>query len=261
MKITLVQTALFWEKPAENLAMFSKKLAALKRGQTDLVVLPEMFNTGFSMNTAALAEPMNGPTVRFLKKQARRLDAAVTGSFICESKGQFFNRLVFATPDGKLKTYDKRHLFSLAGENAHFQNGKKRLVVEWRGWRICPLVCYDLRFPVFSRNIAGSEYDLLIFIANWPEPRIEHWKTLLRARAIENLACTIGVNIIGHDGNGHEYTGDSAAIDHMGKTIWTATGHEALETVELELPPQNEWRTRFPALADADRFRMLNAEC
>lgn len=237
--------------------MFSKKLAALKKGQTDLVVLPEMCSTGFSMNTTALAEPMNGPTVRFFKKQARRLDAAVVGSFICESKGQFFNRLVFATPDGKLKTYDKRHLFSLAGEADHFQAGKKRLVVEWRGWRICPLVCYDLRFPVFSRNVAGSEYDLLVFIANWPEPRIEHWKTLLRARAIENLTCTIGVNIVGTDGNGHQYSGDSAAIDFMGKTVWTSTGGAAIETIEFEKQPQTDWRNRFPALADSDKFKII----
>ena len=255
MKITLVQTSLFWENKAENLAAFHKKLTPL-RGQTDLVVLPEMFTTGFSMNTD-LAEPMNGPTVKWLKKQAKRLDAAVVGSFSCAEKGQFFNRLVFATPDGKVKTYDKRHLFGYSHESDFFQKGKKRLVVEWRGWRICPLICYDLRFPVFARNSMSDGYDLLLFVANWPVRRIEHWKILLQARAIENMAHVVGINIMGRDGNGDDYFGDSAAIDFMGKTIWLATGEAAVETIEIEKTAQDDWRNRFPALRDADRFKII----
>ncbi|MEO6039855.1 MAG: amidohydrolase [Saprospiraceae bacterium] len=260
MRVTLVQTALHWENPAANRDTLSQKLARLA-GQTDLVILPEMFSTGFSMNAAALAEPMEGPTVDWLRTTAHTLGAAVTGSFICTADGHFFNRLIWMYPDGRYEVYDKRHLFGLAGENLIYSAGKKRLIVEWLGWRICPLICYDLRFPAWSRNqIVGqkakknSAYDLLIFVANWPERRSHHWRSLLTARAIENQSFTIGVNVIGQDGNGQEYLGDSTLLDFAGQSIFQISRQECVFTTKLLLDNLQHYQQQLPFLADSDYF-------
>lgn len=262
MRLTTVQSALSWENPAANRAMFSEKLSAL-RGKTDLVVLPEMFTTGFSMNTALLAEPMDGPTVRWMETTAKDLGAAITGSFICTDSGRYYNRLVFMRPDGQFEVYDKKHLFSLAGEQEYFSPGKKRRTVEWMGWRICPLICYDLRFPAWSRNNPGSFssgleplYDLLIYVANWPTRRAHHWRSLLTARSIENQAFVAGVNIVGTDGSGLEYQGDSAVIDFTGQSVFQISGREDMHTAELSLDNLVQYRRQLPFLQDADVFQL-----
>ncbi len=241
--------------------MFAEKLSLL-RGNTDLVVLPEMFTTGFSMSTESLAEPMNGPTMQWLLDISRNLNADVTGSFICTEEGKYFNRLIFMRPDGQFDFYDKKHLFSLTNENEYITGGKKRVTVEWRGWRICPLICYDLRFPVWSRNTMGTFvngftpfYDILIYVANWPNRRAHHWRTLLMARAIENQSFVVGVNIAGADGNGFEYTGDSAIIDYFGQSVaQIPDGREDIVTVEVSLEDLKAYRLQLPFLVDADVF-------
>lgn len=262
MRVSLIQSALTWENPGQNRSMFSRKTEALA-GQTDLVVLPEMFTTGFSMKAEQLAEPMSGPTLRWLTEMAQKLDAAVTGSFICSEHGQYFNRLIFMRPDGTFDQYDKKHLFSLAGENEHYTSGKNKIITEWKGWRICPLICYDLRFPAWSRQPvsnsltpSGPAYDLLLYVANWPGRRAHHWKTLLAARAIENQCFTIGVNIFGVDGNGLEYTGDSSIIDFGGQAICQISGQEDTVTAELSLAQQQSYRQQLPFLQDADFFTL-----
>lgn len=255
MRITLVQSALCWEQPGANLTHFAARLAGLA-GQTDLVVLPEMFTTGFSMNAPALAEPMDGPTVSWLQQQAVLLGAAVAGSFICQESGQYFNRLVYACPDGSIQTYDKRHLFGLAGEADHYAPGRKRVVLEWQGWRICPLVCYDLRFPIWSRNDKNAPFDLLLYIANWPSRRSHHWRSLLTARAIENQCFVAGVNIVGTDGAGLEYSGDSTIIDFAGLSICQISGQEGLFTANLSLTDLQAYRQQLPFLRDADAFAL-----
>lgn len=260
MRITLVQTALHWENPAANLEMLRQKLAALA-GETDLVVLPEMFSTGFTMNAATVAEPMDGPTMNWLRTTAQKLGAAITGSFVCTEDGHFFNRLVWMEPDGAFEIYDKRHLFGLTGEDLTYTAGKKRLVVEWLGWRICPLICYDLRFPAWSRNVVispdakkNSAYDLLIFVANWPERRSYHWRSLLAARAIENQSFALGVNIVGQDGNGFEYVGDSTLLDFAGQPVFQISRQEGLFTAKLSLDNLKHYRQQLPFLADTDYF-------
>lgn len=258
MRISIIQSALQWEDPAANRHDFSSKMSAL-RGTTDLIVLPEMFTTGFSMQAAQLAEPMDGPTVQWMQHEARTLNAAITGSFICVENGQYFNRLLWVFPDGRLEKYDKRHLFGLAGEGNYYTSGTQRLLVEWRGWRVCPLVCYDLRFPEWSRNNAhateNSGYELLIYVANWPARRNTHWKSLLTARAIENQAFTVGVNIFGTDGTGLEYTGDSAVIDFGGHTLCRISGQEGVFTTELSLAALQHYRQQLPFLQDGSGFR------
>lgn len=270
MRVSLIQTALHWENPVANREMLSRKLAPL-RGQTDLVVLPEMFSTGFSMNASRLAEPMDGPTMDWLRITAQYLGAAITGSFICSSAvaeadissstKTYFNRLVWMFPDGRYEIYDKRHLFGLAGENGAYTAGKKRLIVEWLGWRICPLICYDLRFPVWSRNQefgANAEkkpvYDVLIFVANWPARRSHHWQSLITSRAIENQCFTIGVNVVGQDGNGYEYVGNSALIDFAGQQVVQIYKQEGVFTAELSMEDLTKYRQQLPFLADSDHF-------
>ncbi len=263
MRVSLVQTALHWENPAANRDMLGQTLAPLQ-DQTDLVVLPEMCTTGFTMNAAALAEPMDGPTVDWLHTTAHTLNAAVTGSFICAEEGQYYNRLIWMYPDGRYECYDKRHLFGLAGENGPYTAGKKRLVVEWLGWYICPLICYDLRFPVWSRNqLPGihpekkAAYDLLIFVANWPERRSHHWRSLLTARAIENQCFTIGVNVVGKDGSGYEYVGDSALIDFAGQPIVQISRQAGVFSAKLSMEDLSNYRLQLPFLTDSDHFECL----
>jgi predicted amidohydrolase len=205
LRVTLVQSHLHWEDAAENRALFATRFKGLK-GATDLVVLPEMFTTGFSMRSAELAEGMDGRTVQWMREQALAMDAALYGSVIMEDGGRCYNRGLFVTPDGSVTTYDKRHLFRFAKETDHFTPGGSRVIVEWRGWRILLQICFDLRFPVFARN--RGDYDAVLYVANWPEVRRYPWSQLLIARAIENQCYVVGVNRVGQDGNGHLYSGD-----------------------------------------------------
>lgn len=251
LRVTLIQSNIVWEKIKENLHYFSQKIKTVQ-GQTDLIVLPEMFSTGFSMKPEGLAEPMNGKTMDWLKNQAKSVEAVITGSFIAIENGQYFNRLVWMQPDGNYQIYDKKHLFTLAKEDESYSAGTKRLIVEWKGWKICPLVCYDLRFPAWSRNSEG--YDLLIYIASWPTPRIDAWQTLLAARAIENQSYTIGVNRVGEDENQHQYLGASSIIDFTGKSQYRVLDHEAIFTAELNYEEQQKFRKKLNFLADQDRF-------
>jgi predicted amidohydrolase len=252
LKVTLVQARLAWEEPADNRRQFEDLLAEASP-QTDLILLPEMFTTGFSMNAVGNAEPPGGATEAWMTGQARRHDCAVAGSIAVRVGDRVYNRLLFATAEG-IQYYDKRHLFRMAGEHQRYAPGMQRVVLEWRGWRIKPEVCYDLRFPVFSRN--RDDYDLLFFVANWPAPRALHWRTLLQARAIENLACVVGVNRIGSDANGRDYSGDSLAVDARGSILADLGSRATVETVRFSAAELRAYREAFPAHLDADRFQL-----
>jgi len=257
MRLSLVQGATRWHDPAGNRDYYAGLMSALKG--SDLIVLPETFTSGFSNEAIHNAETMDGPTTAWLCAQARELDAAITGSVQLRVGEKVYNRLLFATPDGTLRHYDKRHLFRYAGEHERYAAGAERLIVEWRGWRICPLVCYHLRFPVYSRNRHGArgfDYDLLLYVANWPTPRREPWRTLLRARAIENLCYCAGLNRVGTDGNGLGYSGDSAVLDYLGAPLAELGAQEQTVTVALDAAALADHRTRFPAWMDADDFRI-----
>jgi predicted amidohydrolase len=251
LRVTLVQTSLHWEDAPANRKMLEAKLLP-SAGTTDLVVLPEMFATGFSMKSTALAEEMDGPSMQWMRGMASQLNAVITGSLIIRERGAYFNRLVWMRPDGSYAQYDKRHLFTLAGEHNHYIPGKQRLLVALKGWTICPLICYDLRFPVWSRN--SGAYDLLIYVANWPKPRRNAWQTLLTARAIENQSYTIGVNRVGEDGNGHEYTGDTMLVNFAGEVLYQVSHGEQCATFELDPVIQESFRAKFPFLRDSDEF-------
>jgi|SRR3954463_9363364 len=254
LKITLIQSNLFWENKQKNLEQFSKKIEDVKEA-TDLIILPEMFSTGFSMNPEKLAEDMNGETVKWLKEKANKKNCVIAGSFICEEGGHYYNRLVWMNPNGTFAKYDKRHLFSMGDENNHYAAGEEKIIVELKGWKICPLICYDLRFPVWARNTKEASYDVLIYVANWPERRSYPWKTLLLARAIENQSYVIGSNRVGADGNGITHSGDSAVIDAKGEIISKIKPHEeTTETVALSYSDLVEFRKQFPAILDADQF-------
>jgi len=261
LRVSLVQGETRWHDPAGNRAYYGELIAPL-HGTTDLVVLPETFTSGFSNEAIGNAETMDGPTVAWMREQASRLDAAVTGSVQLRTEAGVFNRMLFATPDGNLAHYDKRHLFSFAKENERYAAGHDRVSVEWRGWRILLQVCYDLRFPVFSRNRFDVErpglpdYDLALYVANWPSARSYPWKALLRARAIENLCYVVGVNRVGTDGNGLHYSGDSAAIDFLGHALSEAADEEVVSTMLLQAAPLIGHRAKFPALLDGDRFSL-----
>lgn len=261
LRITLVQGSTRWHDPAGNREYYGELIAGL-RGQTDLVLLPETFTSGFSNDAIAQAETMDGPTVAWLREQALALDAAVCGSVQLRVGDDVFNRLLFATPDGELRSYDKRHLFRFGREHERYAAGRDRLVVEWRDWRICPLVCYDLRFPVFSRNRYDGErrgqldYDLLLYVANWPSARAYPWKTLLRARAIENLCYVAGLNRVGTDGNHLHYAGDSAVIDFLGHPVSECGDEDVVVTVTLQARELAAHRERFPAMLDGDAFTL-----
>jgi predicted amidohydrolase len=218
------------------------------------VVLPEMFSTGFSMDAAALAEDMDGPTVDWMREEAAAMGCVVTGSLIIRADGRHYNRLVWARPDGTLAHYDKRHLFRMADEQQHYAAGTRRLNVEIKGWRVCPMICYDLRFPVWSRN--RGDYDLLLYVANWPARRAHAWSSLLRARSIENLSYVVGVNRIGRDGNGTSYAGDSVALDFLGQAISSEGGGDRVETAVLDMESLRSYRASFPAHLDADEFEL-----
>ncbi|MCF0072423.1 amidohydrolase [Dyadobacter sp. CY261] len=254
LSIALVQADLHWENVTANLATFEEKLAALPE-PIDVIVLPEMFNTGFTMNTA-LAEPMNLTTTRWMKQVAKQTNALMIGSFAVNDGGNYFNRLLCVRPDGTWSKSDKRHLFRMGEENDHYTAGSTRLMVEWKGWKICPLVCYDLRFPVWSRNLQRDPYDILLYVANWPARRAHAWNTLLQARAIENQCYVVGVNRIGIDGNGLEYRGDSVALDYLGEPAAMLTNQETERVVHISKAELDAYRLSFPALSDADDFEI-----
>lgn len=253
LSITLIQAPLQWEDREANRAYFARQLSSLS-GLTDLVVLPEMFTTGFTMSARRLGEPMDGPTMNWLAEQAALVGAVLTGSFIAEENGRYFNRLIWMRPDGTYQHYDKRHLFTLSNEQDYYQAGSRRLIVDLHGWRVLPLICYDLRFPVWSRNT--DDYDLLLYVANWPERRRHAWRSLLLARAIENQAYTIGVNRIGDDGNGIYHSGDSSVIDFAGEVRTHIAHQEQCHTVQLFWQAQQEFRQRFRFLDDRDAFQL-----
>ena len=256
LKVSLVQTSLAWHDPAANRATLERHVAPLA-GSTDLVVLPEMFTTGFTMAPREVAEPADGPTLEWLRGLATRIGAAVTGSIATREDGRYLNRLLWVEPDGRAVHYDKRHLFRMAREHEHYTAGRRRLLVEWRGFRVCPLVCYDLRFPVWSRNRRVAPYDLLIYVANWPAARRSAWQRLLPARAIENLCYVVGVNRVGSDGQGIEYAGDSAVHDWRGDELLGLGSNETVRTIELDGQALGQFREKFPAQLDADDFELL----
>jgi predicted amidohydrolase len=258
LRVSLIQGATRWHDAAGNRDYYRKLIQPLC-GTTDLVVLPETFTSGFSNEAIHGAEGMDGPTRVWLRERARELDAAVTGSVQLRDGENVYNRLLFATPDGAERYYDKRHLFRYADEHKRYAAGRERLIVSWRGWKICPLVCYDLRFPVYSRNRHGADgfdYDLALYVANWPSARRYAWQTLLRARAIENLSYCVGVNRVGVDGNQLGYSGDSAALDFLGQPLLELGAQEQVATVALDAAALAGHRERFPAWMDADAFRL-----
>jgi omega-amidase len=258
LKITLIQSDLHWEDIEANLAMFEEKIWQIGPS-TDVIVLPEMFTTGFTMNGSRLAEHMNMRTFKWMKQMADQTNALILGSYIVKVHDRLYNRLLWMEPGGHFKTYDKRHLFRMSNEHKTYTPGESLLVGIWKGWRICPLICYDLRFPVWSRNkwdfaVHKLSYDLAIYVANWPTTRADAWTTLLKARAIENLSYVVGVNRIGQDGNGIEYSGNSAVISPKGEAIFTNDEMDTTRTVELSSNSLEAFRDRFPAYLDADDF-------
>jgi omega-amidase len=263
LRVSLVQGNTLWHSPEGNRAMYGELMAPLA-GQSDLIVLPETFTSGFSNDAIHRAEGMDGPTVEWLRRQAQTLAAVVTGSVQIRDGEGVFNRLLWATPDGELHQYDKRHLFRMANEHQRYAAGRDRRTFELKGWRVCPLVCYDLRFPVFIRNRFGVEaparfdYDLLVFVANWPQARRNAWRTLLRARAMENLSCVAAVNRVGSDGNALAYAGDSVLLDALGEPLVECGDGVEVVTSVLDAQALLAHRGRFPAERDADRFELLD---
>lgn len=257
MKISLFQTNIVWENTQANLNHLREKLDSLEES-TDLVVLPEMFSTGFSMNSEQLAEPVTGNTIETLKSLASQYQIAIAGSFIAIENENYYNRGFFITPEQDTHFYDKRHLFRMGDEINHFSSGNEKLIVNYKGWNICLLICYDLRFPVWSRNV-DNEYDLLIYSANWPSPRQHVWDMLLPARALENMSYVCGVNRVGTDGNELQYTGGSVMYSPKGELLAKVPDNkEGSITIEIDLDSLNKFRKKFPVWKDADRFSLFN---
>jgi omega-amidase len=295
LSVTIIQTSLYWENPTANLANLEEKIATIST-QSDLIILPEMFNTGFTMNVKAVAEPMNFTTFKWMRQQAKQTKAVITGSYIVKEGENYYNRLLWMRPDGTFEKYDKRHLFRMGGEHHHYSQGTERLIVELKGWKICPLICYDLRFPVWSRNkqvvshksmshksqvisehskvqeeiphdsqpttydlktYDSLSYDILIYVANWPAVRSQVWDTLLQARALENQSYCIGVNRVGEDGMGLNYSGNSAVIDFKGNPLFYQKDTEVIKNQILSKQELDDFRTKFPAYLDADEFEII----
>ncbi len=257
LTITLIQTHLFWEDKASNLQMLEKKIMEIPNF-TEMVVLPEMFSTGFSMQPQLLAERMDGETVNWMKKIATAKKIILTGSIIITDNGHFFNRFLWVLPNGTLGYYDKRHRFAYAGEDEHYTAGSKRMIVRVKGWKINLQVCYDLRFPVWARQVMNQEpeYDILLYVANWPERRSHAWKTLLTARAIENQCYVVGVNRVGIDGKNINHSGDSMVVDALGTILLHQANEEDIHTIVLQKEPLQEIREKFPFWKDADMFNI-----
>jgi len=258
LAISTIQTSLLWEEKSANLHMLEQKIASIEE-KTEIVVLPEMFSTGFSMNPSLLAEKMDGETIQWMQRVSRENGIILTGSVIIEEEGKFYNRLIWMLPNGQYGHYDKRHLFAYAGEDEKYSGGNKRLIASVKGWKINLQVCYDLRFPVWSRQQIkedGAEYDLLIYVANWPERRSHAWKTLLCARAIENQCYVIGVNRVGRDGNNIYHSGNSLVIDPLGQVLYHMADEEDVFTITLQKEKLEEVREKFPFWKDADSFNI-----
>lgn len=255
LKITTFQAYLFWENIDKNLQNLSLRLSSI-REKTELIVLPEMFSTGFTMKAETLAEEMDGKTMTWMHQQAVKFESVVTGTIIIKEQGKFYNRLIWMRPDGSYEYYDKRHLFGLGKEDDTYTAGEKKLFVELNGWKICPIICYDLRFPVWLRN-KGDDYDMLLVVASWPERRSLHWRTLIPARAIENQAYVVAVNRVGHDGNEVYHSGDSMCIDPNGNVVYYKPNDEDLYTFTINKDEVEKSRRAFPFLKDADDFKLL----
>lgn len=251
LQIAIIQTDLVWENAKKNKAKLDVMLEEIQN--VDIIILPEMFTTGFSMTPKPFAETMKGETVNWMQQKAKQFDAAIVGSIIIKEKNTFYNRMLFVYPNGTIEQYDKRHTFTLAGEHKEYTSGQKKQIIIYKDWKICPLICYDLRFPVWSRNV--ENYDVLLYVANWPKPRINAWKTLLKARAIENMSYCIGVNRVGVDANGYEYNGNSIAIDFLGNELTEVA--ENTEKIIYATLSKNELintRAKLPFLEDKDTF-------
>jgi predicted amidohydrolase len=259
LTISVIQSDIFWENKEANLAMFEKKIWSINE-PTEIVVLPEMFSTGFTQEPMALAETMEGPTINWMRSLAKKKNIVLTGSIIIKEKEQYFNRLIWMLPNEKMGIYDKRHLFSYGGEHNHFSLGGKRFIASVKGWKINLQICYDLRFPTWTRQQIKNkepEYDILINVANWPEKRSHHWKTLLQARAIENLSYVVGVNRVGVDGNNILYNGDSAVVDPLGNYLYEKEKVEDIFTITLKKENLQQLRDQYRFLDDADEFLLL----
>jgi len=259
LTFTLIQTKLFWEDAAANRKMFEDKINSIQQ-KTEIVILPEMFSTGFSMQPEKYAETMEGETVAWMKHIASNKKIILTGSLMINEEEQYYNRLIWMLPNGSYGCYDKRHLFAHGDEHNHYKPGNKRLIASAKGWKINLQVCYDLRFPVWARQTDNQEYDVLVYVANWPERRSHAWKTLLQARAIENQCYVIGVNRVGDDGNQIHYSGESMAIDPLGEVLYTKKEVEDIFTVSLNKEQLDCVRQKLPFWKDADRFMILGDE-
>ena len=253
MKIALIQSSLYWENPKQNRDYFEEKINTIS-DDIDLIVLPEMFTSGFTMNPENVAETMQGETVSWLKVLAKAKNSAITGSLVIEENNNFFNRMVFVFPSGEIQFYDKKHLFTLAGEDKVYTSGTQKIIVDYLDWKICLQVCYDLRFPVFSRNF--EDYDLLIYVASWPKIRINAWDVLLKARAIENMCYTVGVNRMGEDNNGYQYTGHSQVVDFLGNCMVEPVESESIFYAELDKERMLQTRQKLGFLNDRDTFEI-----
>lgn len=254
LNIALVQTELYWEEKFNNLARFDNLIRTIENA--DIIVLPEMFTTGFSMQTEKLFERMDGTTVNWMKTKAKEKNCAICGSVMIKEGDKNYNRFIWADENGNVFTYDKRHLFRMANENDHFSGGENKIIIEYKGWKIQPLICYDLRFPVWSRN-KNNAFDLLLYVANWPEARRNPWMTLLKARAIENLCYVAGVNRIGTDGRNINHSGDSMIVDFKGDVIQHVEYEETIIQSEIDKTELENFREKFPAFKDADGFEIL----
>lgn len=253
LNIALVQTPLVWQDCEANRNLLEEKINAIAE-PVDIIVLPEMFSTGFTMMPNECAETMNGKSVKWMKRLAWEKNSAIVGSLVIKSGVKCYNRLLFVRPTGEIETYDKRHLFTLAGEDKVYTSGKKKLVLDYKGFKICPLICYDLRFPAFSRNV--EDYDLLIYVANWPLPRIAAWDALLKARAIENMCYVVGVNRVGEDWNKHQYPGHSQVLDYLGETLLSAWENEGIFIIGIDKNPMLETRKKLAFLNDRDQIKV-----
>ncbi len=260
LRFTIIQTNLFWEDVSANLNMFTQKIESIKE-KTEVVILPEMFTTGFSMQPQQFAETMDGSAVKWMQAMATKHKIIITGSLIIQENNHFYNRLIWMLPNGSFGYYDKRHLFAFAGENKHYNAGNKRLIAQVNGIKINLQICYDLRFPVWARQSMNAEkspeYDVLIYVANWPEKRSHAWKTLLTARAIENQCYVIGVNRVGNDGNNIYHSGDSCIINPMGEVVFTEAHNETIFTTTIDTSIIEQIRQQLPFLKDADAFSFI----
>ena len=253
MIVSLIQSDIIWEDKNSNLKKYQEQIDKIE--STELIVLPEMFTTGFSMNPKNISEKMDGETIQWMKQNAYKMNSAICGSIIIEESGKYFNRFIWINPDGSIHHYDKRHLFSFAGENENYTPGNEKIIIEYKGWKICPLICYDLRFPVWSRN--SEDYDLLIYVANWTDKRKSAWKSLLTARAIENQCYVIGINRVGEDSKNY-YSGDSSLINALGETLYTNSHIEETYSNTISKYDLNKIRTQLPFLNDKDNFKIID---